>query len=192
MKGRKLKKKLLIITASPRKQSNSTAAAIALAGSLKEYTPEFININLLKIKPCTACNKCEKTFACVIKDDAQALIKKIKKAAAVIVASPVYFTGVPAPLKAFIDRNQSEWRRWNNSKSKIQYPISKNGYIVLTSGGNEKRWFAPAVSEIRSFFAVNGIKSVKVIKIGGMDKAGIYGMRSTFNVPRSTGAARVT
>lgn len=170
------KQKLLVITASPRRNSNSTAAAKNLSSTLaKKYDAEFVDINKLVIKPCIACDKCADGVSCNIKDDAPGLIDRVKEADAVLVASPVYFTGVPAPLKAFIDRNQGRWYEWKKSpKSGVRNPKLKPGYIVLTSGADKKRWFAPAESEIRSFFAVNNIRSKKTMRLGSMDKEGSF------------------
>ncbi|MCE5300265.1 MAG: flavodoxin family protein [Spirochaetia bacterium] len=167
------KNSILVITASPRAGSNSAGAASIIlsrvAGS--GFRVSRVNINSLKIHPCTACGKCAAGFKCVYRDDAPALIKKIKLASIVIVASPVYFTGVPAPLKAFIDRNQPEWER-RTQKSKVKGKKYGKGIIILTAGTAKAKYFRPAGSEIRSLFAVNGIKTAAVIKLGNMDRAG--------------------
>jgi multimeric flavodoxin WrbA len=106
----------------------------------------------------------------VFNDDADALIKQVEKADVVIVASPVYFTGVPGPLKTFIDRNQVQWYKANkNHKSQI---TKKKGIIILTEGDVKDKYFRPAESEIRSFFAVNNIKTVAVLKFKDMDEKG--------------------
>lgn len=159
---------VLVITASPRKKSNSAKIAEELVKILQFKTSETVNINSLKITPCSACGSCVSSFSCVYKDAAPRLISKIKKAKVIIIASPVYFCGVPAPLKAFIDRNQPEWERHNKKTS----TVNKKGIIILTAGGNEKKYFLPAKREIASMFAVNGIKTLKVLTFGGMDETG--------------------
>jgi len=82
---------VLVIHASPRKKSNSGKIADILLKLLNVKNAEITDINSLKIKPCTACGRCAKTFRCVFHDDADALISKIKKAKVVIITSPVYF-----------------------------------------------------------------------------------------------------
>jgi len=158
----------LVITASPRKKSNSAKIAEELVKILKVKNSETVNINSLKIRPCTACGSCASSFKCIYTDDAPRLISKIKKAKVIIIASPVYFCGVPAPLKAFIDRNQPEWERHNRKASVVK----KTGIIILTAGGNEKKYFLPAKREIASMFAVNNIKTFKVLTFGNMDETG--------------------
>jgi multimeric flavodoxin WrbA len=160
---------MLIITASPRKNSNSTAAALFLAG-LTGVKYEIVDVNRLKIHPCNACGKCSISGDCVFYDDGALLLKKVKKARVVLVASPIYFTGVPAPLKAFIDRNQAVWSLYQAGKTrKVK---KKKGIIIITEGHSKSKYFKPAESEIRSFFAVNGIKTAAVVKIKNMDEAG--------------------
>lgn len=165
------KYKTLVINASPRSGSNSSLAAEVLAQSPK-LIAQVVNINRLKIQPCNACDKCRDNLKCVFNDDADALIKKVEKADVVIVASPIYFTGVPGPLKTFIDRNQVQWYKANGPKPKAQSPSKKKGIIILTEGDVKDKYFKPAESEIRSFFAVNSIKTVAVLKFKDMDKKG--------------------
>lgn len=141
----------------------------------------FADVNLMKIRPCAACGSCAQKFTCVYDDDAAGLIKKTERAGVVIVAAPVYFTGVPGPLKVFIDRNQVKWEERQGEERLARRSFSevgktegggKKGIIILTAGHKKARYFRPAESEIRSFFAVNGIRTVLVIRLGGMDEKG--------------------
>ncbi|PKL92183.1 MAG: hypothetical protein CVV21_05370 [Candidatus Goldiibacteriota bacterium HGW-Goldbacteria-1] len=159
---------VLVINASPRKNSNSGKIAEILLKFLNVKNAEITDINRLKIKACTACNKCAKTFRCVYHDDADALISKIKKVKLVIIVSPVYFCGSPAPLKAFIDRNQPQWEKYNSKKTAVK----TKGIIILTAGSGKKKYFLPAKREIASMLAVNGIKAPFVMTFGSMDKTG--------------------
>jgi multimeric flavodoxin WrbA len=161
------KHSILAITASPR-MGNSTYAAKKFIKSLKGKKT-VIDINKLRIKPCKACLKCAEKTECSLHDDAEMLMSLVDAADVVIAASPVYFTGVPGPLKIFIDRNQVVWERF---KSGIRNPESgiKYGIIILTAGHKNAKHFKPAESEIRAFFAVNNIKTKLVLKFGGMDE----------------------
>lgn len=141
------------------------AAGYLLAQSQK-LKARVVNINRLKFQPCNACDKCKDNFKCVINDDASGLISKVEAADVVVVASPIYFTGVPGPLKNFIDRNQVQWYK------KTAGMKNKKGIIILTEGTHKDRYFKPAESEIRAFFAVNHIKTVAVLKFKGMDEKG--------------------
>lgn len=162
------KNDVLIIISSPRKISNSTFAALKLAENInKKY--KIININNFFLKPCKGCFICSETLSCCIKDDFKKIIDNIKMAKIIIVAAPVYFTGVPGPLKIFVDRNQQQWEKYRKGLIKKK---KKYGYIILTSGANIKRYFTPAESEIKSFFIVNGINCKKIFRFGNMDTPG--------------------
>lgn len=152
---------VILITASPRKKSKSTYAGSFFAKNLfKHY--EFIDINKYNIKLCLGCDKCKRKLKCIIRDDTEKIIKKIEKADVIIVSSPIYFTGTPSPLKAFIDRNQVQWYKNKNKKIK-----NKTGIIILTADLKADKNFRAAESEIKSFFAVNKIKTAIIIKSTG-------------------------
>ena len=176
------KLRILVILASPRK-GNSAYAAKKFAKAVKGRKT-FVDINKLRIKPCEACHKCARELKCKFDDDAAWLMAKVDEADVVIVASPVYFTGVPGPLKTFIDRNQLRWEQIQsglrnpdsgnkgNTHPVPRAPRHKKGIIILTAGSNSPKQFAPAESEIRSFFAVNRIRTARVLKFGNMDEKG--------------------
>ncbi len=167
------KNKAVAITAGTRKNSNSAAAAryFCSAAEEKNYSAEAVNVNNLEIAPCSACGACGKKLKCKIRDDAGFLMKKVEGADIVIVASPIYFTGVPSPLKAFIDRNQVKWRGYKKNRGKKKKK-GKKGVVILTAGEEKPGYFKPAESEIKSFFAVNNIKTTAVLRFGGMDPQG--------------------
>ena len=56
-------------------------------------------------QPCVGCNLCEKVFRCSRTDlsDFGSTFLSCKK---LIIATPIYNNGLPAPLKALLDRNQ--------------------------------------------------------------------------------------
>ena len=163
--------KLLIITASPKKISSSSQAAQIF---VKEFganiKTEIIDINKYKIKSCKAAFTCEKTFECYQKDDASMLIKKVENADVVVVASPVYFAGIPGPLKTFIDRNNPIWNKRFGNYTKGYKPKQKKGIIILTAGSDKDSYFKPPKTVINSFFTVHNIKLEKVMKFKNLDK----------------------
>ena len=161
------KNNILVITASPRPGSNSVLAAKTLTSITNPKSQiSNVDINKLQFKACNACDKCRDNLKCVFNDDADILIKKVEKADVVVVASPIYFTGVPGKFKDFIDRNQVQWYKKTARMKK------KKGIIILTEGTQKDKYFKPAESEIRAFFAVNHIKTVAVLKFKGMDEKG--------------------
>jgi len=100
--------KAIAIVGSPRRGGNTELLAAhtlqAIAGEGIET--ELVRLAGLDIRPCNACMVCrnEKPQPCPMKDDVAPLYEKMKKADAVILASPVYFSSAPSLLKAFMER----------------------------------------------------------------------------------------
>ncbi|MFA5221730.1 MAG: flavodoxin family protein [Methanoregula sp.] len=94
---------------SARKNGNT---AILINYALQELEKEGITTELVqlsgnKIQGCTACMKCfeNRNKRCVIEDDMiNDCIRKMIVADGIVFGSPVYFSDVPAEMKALIDR----------------------------------------------------------------------------------------
>ena len=79
----------------------------ALEGlSVEASEVDFVTTIGLNINPCRACYACwfKTSGKCVQKDDATKVMEKIRQADMLVIASPVYFYGLSAQLKAIIDR----------------------------------------------------------------------------------------
>ena len=76
--------------------------------STHNQTPkiEALSIDSLDIKPCLGCFSCWKKTpgTCCIHDDMQTVIDKILWADVVIWSFPLYYFGLPGPLKNLVDR----------------------------------------------------------------------------------------
>jgi multimeric flavodoxin WrbA len=98
--------KAIGIVGSPRKGGNTeiltkhTLKAIAEEG----LDTELITLSGLDIRPCDACKTCANEEQCPINDDLFPIYTKMKKAEAIILASPVYYSSATALLKALMDR----------------------------------------------------------------------------------------
>ena len=64
------------------------------------------------IHPCVGCNGCytSEGHRCVQRDDMDVIYEKLRQADIVIIASPVYFYGISAQLKAIVDRLHTPMR----------------------------------------------------------------------------------
>ena len=97
---------ILILSGSPRKRGNTELLADAFAkGATKHHHVEIVFVHDYDVNPCLGCNACFKTNGiCVQKDDMCVIYEKMAKADMLVIASPVYFYGISAQLKAVIDR----------------------------------------------------------------------------------------
>ncbi|MGM0641269.1 MAG: flavodoxin family protein [Thermotogota bacterium] len=98
--------KVIGIVGSKRKKGNTaTLMNEALKAINKQgIETEIIFLDDYEIKGCNGCEKCKKTFKCVIQDGMQKLYPKILKADGLILGSPTYFYNISSDMKAFIER----------------------------------------------------------------------------------------
>jgi multimeric flavodoxin WrbA len=101
--------KITTILGSPKKKGN-TAAALAVFETLVsgEHQVERFNMADVEVRGCKGCDACKKNPdepACIQKDDAEAILRSILEADAVVYASPLYCWSFPAELKALLDRH---------------------------------------------------------------------------------------
>ena len=97
---------ILIINGSPRKSGNTELLAEAFAkGAAAHHHVEIVSVRDYKVNPCLGCNACFKTDGiCAQTDDMAIIYEKMSRADMLVIASPVYFYGISAQLKAVIDR----------------------------------------------------------------------------------------
>ena len=98
--------KILVLTGSPRKNGNSATLADSFIKGAKEagHSVERFDAAFKKVHPCIACNACGMDGPCVFKDDFEFVRKHIIEADCVVFATPMYYFGISAQLKAVIDR----------------------------------------------------------------------------------------
>ncbi|MDR0383239.1 MAG: flavodoxin family protein [Spirochaetaceae bacterium] len=80
------------------------------------------------IKPCVHCGHCKKTRGCVY-DDFVPIERGLESADILIVASPVYALGFPAPLKTVFDRTQQYFEA--KFSLGIEKPVKKRKAALL-------------------------------------------------------------
>ena len=98
---------ILILLGSPRKGGNTELLVEAFVkGASQKHHVEVVSVHDYKVNPCMGCNACfkNKNNACIQKDDMSLIYEKMAVADMLVIASPVYFYGLSAQLKAVIDR----------------------------------------------------------------------------------------
>ncbi|NOR85951.1 flavodoxin family protein [archaeon] len=140
--------KIIGLVGSPRKENTYFLTQTALAEVKKHnIKTELIHLGKLNIKPCNVCNACIKQGKCIIDDDYNKISEKIKDADGIIMSSPVYFGGVSAQLKAFMDRTR-HLRREDALTDKITGAIAVG---ASRNGGQET-----TIQQIHNFFLIHG------------------------------------
>lgn len=101
--------KVVAINGSPHKEGNTYHALMEIGKQLQESNIELeiLHIGNKAVRGCLACGGCakNKNEKCVISTDLlNEWIQKMKDADGIILASPVYYAGIPGTMKSFLDR----------------------------------------------------------------------------------------
>ena len=113
---------ILILNGSPRKNGNSATLAGQVAAGAQQAgaNVESIYLHGLDIRACDACDECQDTGVCILKDDMQPIYTKVAAAYAIVLASPVYWFNYSAQLKLCIDRwyafQGSNWKEFKGKR----------------------------------------------------------------------------
>ena len=124
-------KKVIVISTSFRPGSNSNALAQRFAEGAKAAgnEVEFISLRGKDIKFCIGCLSCQKTGACVFKDDVPAIMDIVLDADVVCWASPIYYYEMSGQMKTLIDRM--------NAMYPLDYKF-RDVYLLTTAAEDEE------------------------------------------------------
>ena len=117
---------ILILSGNPRKGGNTELLVEAFVkGASQKHHVEVVSVRDYKVNPCVGCNVCfkSKDNTCVQKDDMTIIYEKMAHADMLVIASPVYFYGLSAQLKAVIDRFHNPIRD--------TFPIKKTALLLV-------------------------------------------------------------
>ncbi len=174
--------KTLILTGSPRKRGNTDILAAAVADQLQDnnVSVQLLRLADLEIHPCLGCGGCEKEGNCVIDDDMQALYPRIVTADKIIIASPIYFYGLTAQTKAFVDRCQALWSRKYLLKQGVLTDNQRKGYLISVAATRGKQVFTGAELCARYVFDAMDVLYDGGLFYSGVDTRGAVGKHPDF------------
>lgn len=162
-----MSKKIMVISSSPHKTSNSEILASEFIRGAKEvgHICEEIKLRDLKFNFCKGCLACAKTLKCVQKDDInKELIEKMRTCDIIVFATPVYYYAISGQLKTFIDRLNPLYC------SDFKF---KNIYLIATAAENKERTFKGVKEDIKGFVdCYSGTKLKGTLFVGGLDNGG--------------------
>jgi multimeric flavodoxin WrbA len=167
---------VLMLNGSPRKNGNTEVLLNAIADGVRDNGGQVENIRLagLKISPCKACGGCDKTGICIQPDDMVPLYDKVSRAERIIIGSPIYFYGVTAQTKLFIDRTQALWcRKYLLTPNEQEEDDSgRKGFFVSVAATMGKKTFNGAKLTVKYCFDAIGVKDCGDLLVRGIDKRG--------------------
>jgi len=147
---------VLGLQGSPRKKGNTDILLSAFIEGAAGSGADVLTLNpsKMKIEPCTGCRFCEKNGYCVITGDdmSREVYPALRKADLIVVASPIFFYGVPSRLKALIDRSQALWSR--KYLMKLMDPGAKwrKGFLLSLGATKGKNLFEGTSLTAKYFF----------------------------------------
>ena len=99
-------KKVLIVSTSPRRNSNSEALAKAFAqgAAAAGHEVELVSLRGKSVAFCRGCFVCQEELRCVIRDDADDICQKALRADVLVFATPIYYYEMSGQLKTLLDR----------------------------------------------------------------------------------------
>lgn len=159
------KMKILVITGSPRMNGNSNTLVENFIKGAEEIGHTVVRFDSAQknVHPCIACNKCGMNGECVFKDDFEFVKENIVDADAVVLASPMYYFGISAQLKAVIDRFYA-------INGQIHKP--KKAVLFMTYADTSKVEAEPIIKHYERLIAYLGWSDAGQIIVPGVWNAG--------------------
>lgn len=138
-------KKVLILSASPRRGGNSDLLCDAFLKGCSDvgHQAEKIFLADKHIKSCQGSGVCNTTRVCVQKDDMADILEKMIAADVIVMATPVYFYTMNGQMKTLIDRTVP---RYEEIKG-------KSFYWILTAADTSIDNMTRTVEGFRGFLA---------------------------------------
>jgi multimeric flavodoxin WrbA len=148
------------------------AEALAGAGEAGAET-ELLRVADYRVAGCIECNCCFQTGRCVVEDQYQAIYEKLLACDVVLVGTPVFFLGVPAQLKAVIDRTQCLWAK----KYVLKEPLfadgrARRGGLLVVGGSQGEKMFESVRLTIHYFFDALATTLTETLYVNRADERG--------------------
>lgn len=161
-----MKKNVLILSTSLRKNSNSDVLADAFMDGVKAAgnMVEKITLTEKTINFCKGCLACQKTQQCVIKDDAVEIAEKMRQADVLVFATPIYYYEMSGQMKTLLDRA--------NPLFSSDYDFRKV-YLLTTAADHELDAPERAVNGLQGWISCFGkAKLAGTVFAGGVNDTG--------------------
>jgi multimeric flavodoxin WrbA len=153
-----MRKQILIVKGSPRKNGNTSAMADAFAKGASENEAIITEVTLKdkSIGDCLGCGVCQRNGGiCVQKDNMTEIYDAMKKADVIVLASPVYFYTWTALMKRMIDRTFA-----------VEPILTNKRFYLLSAGAApEEKYMQTMIDSFRQY--------ISCFRAGGNEEGGI-------------------
>lgn len=159
--------KILVLNGSPKREKsdtmNITRAFLDGMGEAQEHNIHIENVIDKHIEYCSGCFTCMRNKGtCVYDDDMAGILREITESDLLVFSFPLYAYGMPAPMKAVIDRllplTSMEMREVEGSYRHVGRSDFSNLKFVMICGcgfPNSRNNFEPVVDQFKKLFPHN-------------------------------------
>lgn len=156
--------KILVLNGSPKKENSDTLRITrAFLDGMEDAAPqeiELIHVIDKRIEYCRGCFACMRNSgSCVLDDDMEEILGKILGSELLLFSFPLYCYGMPAPLKALVDRtlplSSMAMRKVGDRYEHVgREDFSSLRCLMICGCGfpNSRRNFEPAAAQFRLLF----------------------------------------
>ena len=150
---------VLVFTSSGREYSIGTQLAKLAA---QGHNATYYDLTRAKFSGCTGCRQCRTEDFCPIDDELTAMYRKILDCDSIIVAMPIYFSGIAGQAKLWLDRLYP----MVDAEFHPRHP-GKNILVIYTQGDPNAQSFSPAIASTNYAFRMFGWNIVDSIVCAG-------------------------
>ena len=159
--------KILVLNGSPKRDKSDTMhiTRAFLEGMCDAALQEIHEIDVIDrhIEYCTGCFACKRNGGtCIHDDDMRAILEEILDSDLLLFSYPLYCYGMPAPLKALLDRtmplSSMAMRKVGDRYEHVgQADFSRLRYMMICGCGfpNSQHNFEPVVAQFKLCFPCN-------------------------------------
>ena len=159
--------KIVALNGSPKRDRSDTMhiTRAFLEGMQETATQDIHVIDVIDrhIEYCTGCFACKRNGGtCIHNDDMKAILNEILESDLLLFSFPLYSYGMPAPLKALLDRtmplSSMAMKKVGDRYEHVgQADFSRLRYMMICGCGfpNSKHNFEPAVAQFKQCFPCN-------------------------------------
>ena len=172
-------KNILVLVGSPRHNGNTELLADAFIKGAVEEGNE-VNKYVLKgkkILPCIDCQACFKTGKCILQDDMNEVYELLSSTNILVLASPVYFYGMSAQLKALLDRLHNPVRD--------TFPIKASAFLSVCADNAEA--FIPSIAMYKAIGRYLGWADKGIVTASDAKNKGDIAGRAELNLAYELG-----
>ncbi len=167
--------KIVVFNGSPRIDGNID---LLLNGALKaidqnKHNLKVFRLNNMDIKPCQDCGGCDNTGTCIIDDDMGEIYEAIREADRIILASPIFFSGLSAQSKIMIDRCKALWcEKYILKREMPQGSYGRKGLVLLVGGMKKDTGIKCGEAQAMAFMRSISVPTHEALGFTGIDKKG--------------------